>query len=265
MQILWIQLDKLNYTEFFANITKLEKRKIIFTPNPEIILESLDDKAFKKDLKKADYLVPDGIGLYLAAQLLEVKSVFSRILLLPVFIANLFFKRRWLYAKYGEKICGSDLTNDLICFAEEKNTKVMIVDPYRPHDIAKCKAQESFPTLLAEKFPALQFDFYIYKNPKEAINRVNTSGAKILFSTLGMKTQERSVIEIMEKCPNIMLGLWVWSSFDYFTGFQKRAPKIFRDLWLEWLYRICTGPQKLKRVKRLWNAIVVFTITVIKS
>jgi UDP-N-acetyl-D-mannosaminuronic acid transferase (WecB/TagA/CpsF family) len=81
----------------------------------------------------------------------------------------------------------------------------MIIDPYRPDDIPKRKAQETFPTLLKEKFPGLQFDYYIYKNPKEAINRANTSGAKILFSTLGMKTQERSVIEIMEKCPNIML------------------------------------------------------------
>jgi exopolysaccharide biosynthesis WecB/TagA/CpsF family protein len=80
-----------------------------------------------------------------------------------------------------------------------------------------------------------------------------------------MKKQEQSVIEIMENCPNIKLWLGIWSSFDYFVWFQKRAPKIFSDMWLEWLYRIVTWPQKLKRIKRIYNAIIVFLIQVIKT
>ncbi len=265
MQILWIQLDKLNYTEFFANISRLEKRKIIFTPNPEIILESLEDKTFKKDLKKADYLVPDGIGLYLAAQILEVKNIFIRILLLPLFISNLFFKRQALYRKYWDRICGSDLTRDLLYFAEEKSIKIFILDPYFPDDTAKCEAQETFSNQLKKIFPDLKFHFHIYKDKKEAINEVNTSWAKIFFSTLWMKKQERSVIEIMEKCPNIILWLWVWSSFDYFTGFQKRAPSFMSRLWFEWFYRIFTSPQKWRTLKRIYNAIFVFTWKVLKS
>jgi exopolysaccharide biosynthesis WecB/TagA/CpsF family protein len=78
-----------------------------------------------------------------------------------------------------------------------------------------------------------------------------------------MKRQEKSVVEIMEKCENIKIWLWVGSSFDYFIGFQKRAPKLWRTLWLEWLYRLLTWPRKLERLKRLWNAIFVFTFKVI--
>ena len=55
-----------------------------------------------------------------------------------------------------------------------------------------------------------------------------------------MKKQEASVVEIMGKCYNIKLGLAIGSSFDYFTGFQKRAPKIWRNIGLEWLYRLAT-------------------------
>jgi N-acetylglucosaminyldiphosphoundecaprenol N-acetyl-beta-D-mannosaminyltransferase len=78
-----------------------------------------------------------------------------------------------------------------------------------------------------------------------------------------MQKQEESVIEVMEKCKNIKLWLWIWSSFDYFIWFQKRAPSIWRKLWLEWLYRLVTWPQKIKRIKRLYNAIIIFIYKVI--
>jgi N-acetylglucosaminyldiphosphoundecaprenol N-acetyl-beta-D-mannosaminyltransferase len=85
-----------------------------------------------------------------------------------------------------------------------------------------------------------------------------------LFSTLWMKKQEESVVEIMEKCKNIKLGLGIWSSFDYFIWFQKRAPKIWRATGLEWLYRLITWPKKIDRLKRLYNAIFVFIYEIIK-
>ena len=72
------------------------------------------------------------------------------------------------------------------------------------------------------------------------------------------KIQEENVVETMKNCENIKLWLWVGSSFDYFIGFQKRAPKAWRAIWLEWLYRLITWPRKLERIKRLWRAIFVF-------
>jgi UDP-N-acetyl-D-mannosaminouronate:lipid I N-acetyl-D-mannosaminouronosyltransferase len=78
-----------------------------------------------------------------------------------------------------------------------------------------------------------------------------------------MKRQEQAVVEIMDKCYNIKLWLGIGSSFDYFTGFQKRAPKFWRAIWFEWLYRLATWPQKIVRLKRLWSAIFVFVFKVL--
>jgi N-acetylglucosaminyldiphosphoundecaprenol N-acetyl-beta-D-mannosaminyltransferase len=80
-----------------------------------------------------------------------------------------------------------------------------------------------------------------------------------------MKEQEKSVIEVMEKCKNIKIWLGVGSSFDYIINFQKRAPKFWRVLGLEWFYRLLTWPKKLNRLKRLYNAIFVFIFEVIKG
>jgi len=43
----------------------------------------------------------------------------------------------------------------------------------------------------------------------------------------------------------------VGGSFDVLSGIKKRAPKFFRKLHLEWLYRIVKEP---KRFKRFFNS-----------
>ena len=282
VKIFEIWLSKKSYKEIFEDITSFHTQHIVFTPNPEILLKTKTDPEFRELLNKATYLTSDGIGLYIAFQintsplatLLRWEGNLNRILLflwnmllLPYYFFNLFFRRKNLYKKYGERICGSDLTWDLVPFAEKHNIKITIIDPYFPKDVAKCKAQKTFREDLLKKFPKLDFDFFVYKpeDKDKIIEQIKNSSSKILFSTLWMKKQEQSVVEIMGKCYNIKLGLGIGSSFDYFTWFQKRAPKLWRSLWLEWLYRLATWPQKIIRLKRLWSAIVVFIWEVLWS
>ncbi len=271
MKIFKLEIPALNYADFFKKITQLKKQNIVFTPNPEICLKTLDDKEFLRLLQKADYLTSDGIGLYIAYQIenLQVENfflqVFLNLILLPYYFFNLIFRRKMLYEKYGERICGSDLTIDLTKFAEKNDIHISIIDLYNPTDLAKVANQKVFWPRLQKYFPGLQFDYHIY-NPadiKNIIKHISESDSQILFSTLGMKSQEQSVIEIMQKCQNIKLGLWIGSSFDYMTGFQKRAPDIMRQMWLEWLYRIFTSPNKLQRLIRIYKAVVVFSLYVV--
>lgn len=273
MQILWIPLWKYKYKDFFKEISSLDKKSIIFTPNPEIILKTLEDKDFKKSILKADYLVPDWTWLFIAYQIIDLKSkiknyylqVISSFFALAYFIFNVIFRKEYIYKKYGDKICWSDLTFDLIDFSQKNNIKITILDLYNPNDKNKVASQKIFSSKIKENYPNLNFKYIIYNESKkdEIIENIKKSKSKILFSTLWMKKQEESVIEIMWKSDNLVLGLWVWSSFDYIVWFQKRAPIFWRKFWFEWLFRLVTWPQKIKRFKRLWNAIVVFTFKII--
>ena len=268
MQIFWLNIDKLNYKDFLVRLIKLEEQTIVFTPNPEILLKTKTDSKFKGFLEKANYLTPDGIGLYVAFQIFDNNfSKFLNFILLPYYFFNLFFRRAYLYKKYGDRICGSDLTRDLVIFASKTAVKVVIIDLYNPTDVKKVESQEAFRNKLKTRFPELNFDYFIYNTERkqEIIQSIKNSDSKILFSTLGMKKQEESVIEIMRECKNIKLGLGIGSSFDYFIWFQKRAPKLWRATWLEWLYRLLTWPRKIDRLKRLYRAIFVFIYKVIKS
>lgn len=265
MQILWLKLSNLKYKDFFDDITKPNSQKKVFTPNPEIILKSLEDREFLEILNNWDYLVPDGIGLYLWALILEEKSIIKRFIKLPLFVFRLFTKKQELFAKYWDKICGSDLTLDLLEYASQNNIKITILDLYNPNDSLKVANQKEFSNKLKSHYPDLLFDYVIYDTSKKdsIINNIKESDSKVLFSTLWMKFQEKSVLDIMRECKNIKLWLWVGSSFDYLTGFQKRAPEWFRKLWLEWLYRILFGPNKLKRLKRIKRAVFDFLFKVL--
>ena len=268
MKIFWIEIQNLKYKDLFSEITKFEKQNIVFTPNPEILLKIKSDEEFKNILQKANFLTSDGIWLYIAYQILDNRFwKFINFLLLPYFFFNLFFRRKYLYEKYWERICWSDLTKDLLNFSERNNIKITIIDLYNPLDEKKVASQNIFEEKLKQKFPNLSFDYIIFNPEKtqEILEKIKSSQSKIVFSTLWMKKQEESVIEVMENCKNIKLGLWVGSSFDYFIGFQKRAPKIWRSLWLEWFYRLLTWPRKLDRIKRLYRAIVLFIFEVFKS
>jgi len=268
MHIFWLGIDKLVYFDFLNEIIKLGKQNIIFTPNPEILLKIKTDIEYKQLLEKANYLTPDWIGLYIAFQIFDNKyNKAINTLLIPYFLFNLFFRKKYLYKKYWDRICGSDLTKDLIYLAIDKWIKISIIDLYNPTDVKKVKSQKVFTKILSEKFPKLKFEYYIYNilEKENIINNISISESKILFSTLWMKKQEKSIIEIMNRCENIKLGLGIWSSFDYIVWFQKRAPNVWQNIWLEWLYRLLTWPKKIDRLKRLFNAIVVFTYEVIKS
>lgn len=268
MEIFWIKLDKLNYDDFLKELTKFDKQNIVFTPNPEILLKTKVDNEFRKLVKKADYLTPDGIGLYIGFQIFSNDFwKFINFLLIPYFFFNLFFRRDFLYKKYWDRICWSDLTKDLVEYTEKNNIRITILDLYNPTDSKKVESQRVFPLLIKEKFPELDFDYFIYEPSKKEkiIEQIWKSESKILFSTLWMKRQEQSIVDIMGSCKNIKLWLGIGSSFDYFIGFQKRAPKLWRSLGLEWLYRLFTGPRKLDRTKRIYNAIFVFIWEVLKS
>lgn len=268
MEIFWVKLDKLKYNDLINQITVFEKQNIVFTPNPEILLKTKKDEKFRELLEKANYLTPDWIWLYIAFQILDNNyNKLINILLIPYYFFNLFFRRNFLYEKYGDRICWSDLTKDIVNIASNNWIVVTIIDLYNPTDTKKVESQKIFPELLHQKFPKLKFEYYIYNTTEkeEIINKISKSESKILFSTLWMKKQEESVVEIMEKCNNIKLGLGIWSSFDYFIWFQKRAPKIWRVIGLEWLYRLITWPKKIDRLKRLYNAIFVFIYEVLVS
>lgn len=47
------------------------------------------------------------------------------------------------------------------------------------------------------------------------------------------------------------LYMGVGGTYDVFTGHVKRAPKVWQNLGLEWLYRLLSQPSRIRRQLKL--------------
>ena len=83
---------------------------------------------------------------------------------------------------------------------------------------------------------------------RQAVERINESGADFVWVGLGAPKQEKWMYEHQGRIHAVMLG--VGAGFDFHAGTVKRAPDWMRRHYLEWLYRLVQDP------KRLWKRYV---------
>jgi N-acetylglucosaminyldiphosphoundecaprenol N-acetyl-beta-D-mannosaminyltransferase len=84
------------------------------------------------------------------------------------------------------------------------------------------------------------------------LDELNASGAKMLFVAKGVPTQECWIAENSARLtPGVILG--VGALFDFYSGTVPRAPRLMRDLRMEWCYRLLREPRRLSARYLLGN------------
>lgn len=79
----------------------------------------------------------------------------------------------------------------------------------------------------------------------EDVERINASGAHVVFVGLGCPKQELWMAEHCGRVNAVMVG--VGAAFDFHAGLQPRAPDWMQRNALEWFYRLCREPRRLWR------------------
>jgi N-acetylglucosaminyldiphosphoundecaprenol N-acetyl-beta-D-mannosaminyltransferase len=79
----------------------------------------------------------------------------------------------------------------------------------------------------------------------EFIDRVNASGAGLLFLGLGCPRQEQFAHEIGDRVRAAVIC--VGAAFDFHAGTKKMAPRWMQRCGLEWLFRLLCEPRRLWR------------------
>lgn len=110
------------------------------------------------------------------------------------------------------------------------------------------KLRKDYPELKIAGMEAPPFRPLTEEEDAQAIQRINDSGAAIVWVGLGAPKQEKWMYEHRGKINAVMLG--VGAGFDFHAGTVKRAPAWMRNHYLEWLYRLIQDP------KRLWKRYV---------
>lgn len=237
VNVLGINLSELKNAEVVQEIKKIingHESKYITTPNPEIILNAHRDEELFYILNKAALSLVDGFGLQLAARLM------------------------------GEKIprlTGADLTKILLKDAEETGIKVIILNWENG-----LSSESEISAALSNLYPNLNFSILDIAD-RQKLNdyqkeKINSKKAQILFCTFGSPYQEKIIYHHLKDWPTVKLAVGVGGAFDFITKKAIRAPKFLRRIGLEWIWRLIIKP---RRIRRIYNATLVFIIKVLRA
>lgn len=212
----------------------------IVTPNPEIILASHQDEELFYILNHASLSLADGFGIKLAG-LITGHNI--------------------------PRQTGADLSLDLLSLAKEQKLKIVVLNWKNG-----LSNQEEIKSSLDKRYPGLEslvLDCERATGVDQAIlEKIRAFSPVILFNTFGSPLQEKFIYHNLNKMPSVKIAIGIGGAFDFITGKIKRAPKIFRNLGLEWLWRLFKQPKgtrRKQRIKRVFRATVIFSLVLLRS
>ncbi len=239
MTILGAKIDNLSKDAVRAKISAFLDdggSHFLATPNPEIILYASKHPEYLALLNKADLSLPDGAGL--------------------VFVS------KFMREQIAERVSGADTVPEICRLAREKKMRLALIGALDEETVKKAAAR-----LVAwgneVVFAAHGVSKEDWKEPavhEKMINALRATQPQIVFVAFGHPKQEEWIVKYQASLPSVRLFMGCGGALDFIAGRAKRAPRFMQKLWLEWLWRLATEP---KRLKRIFNAAIVFPFTVI--
>ena len=224
-EILGIAFDDVGIPEAAETALRLmEQRRAAYvvTPNPEIVLDARKDPELLAAIEGAALVLPDGVGVIYASRILG--------------------------RELQNRVPGIDFASALMARMAEKHKSVYLLG-------AKPGVAEAAAAALTGRFPGLVTagcrDGYFAPGETEAIlASINEAAPDLLLVCLGSPKQEKWMRANAERLRvGLMAGLG--GALDVYAGVAERAPEKWRELGLEWLYRLIKEPKRIKRMIRL--------------
>ncbi|MGM0867003.1 MAG: WecB/TagA/CpsF family glycosyltransferase [Bacillota bacterium] len=204
--------------DLYNQYLKEEKKAFIVTANPEIVMHARTDTDYLYTLSKADYIIPDGIGVVIASRLKKQPLI--------------------------ERVPGFELMEELLALSNEHPIRVYIVG-------AKPEVLEKAVVNVKKKYPNLHLvgyhHGYFEDENEEIIHEIQESEPDLVLVALGFPRQEKWIKENMTRVQKgVFIG--VGGSIDVLAGHVKRAPVIWQKVHLEWFYRLLQQPSRWRRM-----------------
>lgn len=219
--VIWGFLDQAEFIDYLFAGGRLKTGTLVAI-NAEKVLSAERDAALKQLLNEAEYKYADGISI--------VRSI----------------RRKYRYAEVS-RIAGADLWEDLMVHAGRKGVPVFLLGGRL---VALMQTEAQLSARWNVNIVGRQDGYFTADAQPALIKRICASGAAIVTVAMGSPRQE----QFMQACRQVYpeaLYMGVGGTYDVFTGHVKRAPKVWQDFGLEWLYRLLSQPSRLQRQLKL--------------
>lgn len=231
--VLGASIDALSWDEALDNIITwgaAKESRYVCICNVHSVVTTNSDIELKNAVNGADMSTPDGAPI------------------------------AWALRRFGfadqERINGPDLMWKYLSEAEKIGQKVFFYGSTEA-TLRKLKAaiNLSFPHLHVSGMHSPPFRQLSAQEHEQEIELINSSGAQVVFVSLGCPKQEKWMAGNRGRIKAVMIG--VGAAFDYHAGTIKRAPIWWQRNGLEWLYRLCCEPKRLMKRYLVTNTLFI--------
>ena len=237
LDILDVWVDPVDMERAIARVEQFveqgDRPHAVYAVNPEKNFSVPKDPTLYETFRGADLLVPDGIGVVMAARILHGVRL--------------------------QRVPGVELMAEICSLAARKGYGVFI---YGAREEVSAGAAEE----LARRYPGLRIvgraNGYVKEDGMPGlIDRINASGAEILFLALGSPRQENWYARHRNLLSSVKVCQGIGGTLDTIVGTVKRAPELWCRCNAEWLYRLLSEPKRAGRQKVL----PVFAVRVVRE
>lgn len=196
--------------------------QIIVTPDALAALRSRSDESYRRIVRNAGLVLPDGKGLTVALRLVDC----------PV----------------QERIPGVDFVEHICKRAACEGWSIYLLG-------GEAGIAEKAAAALTARYRGLivagtRNGFFNDTQNDEICREIKESSAKIVFVGLGAPKQEYWLEQNLSRT-GARVGMGIGGSMDVISGKLTRAPKIWQKCGMEWLYRFLQEPARWRRVAKL--------------
>lgn len=199
-----------------------DKFHLLVTLGTEMVMNAQENATFRSIVEQADIVVPDGIGLVLAARLAGLEA--------------------------PERVTGVELLHDLVAQNDPKCRFFFYGSAPNVAQLAVANLREK-----VGDFECVGVLDGFVQDSEEVLQAIESSRPTILLVALGSPRQECFLADHRERleAAGVRLGIGVGGSFDVYAGTVERAPVWMQRLHFEWLYRLLKQPSRWRRMLAL--------------
>jgi len=237
IDVLGIGIDNLTMDGVLAridDIIRAGKPSVIYTANSNHVRLFRADPVFAKAYKEADLVTADGVPVMLAAKIFGT----------PI----------------AAKVSGSDLTEKICALSAKCGYRIYFLGAAEGvGEQAKGRCEKMYPGVqIVGVYSPSRAELTDEAANKAIIEKINSSGANILYAALNAPFQEiwLSRARASLRVP-VLIG--VGGSIDYLAGLIKRPPAWVCRAGFEWLARLIQSPRRYWK-RYLSDSVIIWYI-----
>jgi len=167
----------------------------------------------------------------------------------------------WLHkTELADRVSGPQMMLRLCARAAEQGVGIYLYGSTdETLNLLRANLEERFPDIRIVGMESPPFRALTNEENDQAVNRINASGAGLVFIGLGLPRQDffahknRYRIKAVQLC--------VGAAFDFHAGKKKLAPVWMQKSGLEWTYRLLQEPRRLWKRYLITNTVFVYLMT----